>query len=261
MIKSECRTTQIQSQFAPNLNAASLKTVLILIIITAFFYATPISLANEIFGPEDLLTVKTCTGVALSPDGLWAAYTVRVQRTANEKPGSAYSELYLVNTQSGEIRPFITGQVNISSLQWNPDGTQISFLSERGENARTQVWAIPLNAGEARQITFSKTSVSTYRWHPSGKKLAYIATVAKSEHEQNLTEKGYDFIYYEENLKPRELYLIEIDQPEKIKPLIQGKAVWSFEFSTDGGLIAAALSDKNLIDHRYMFQKVHLLIY
>ncbi len=41
--------------------------------------------------------------------------------------------------------------------------------------------------------------------------------------------------------------------------MTHGVSVWSFEFAPDGKTIAAAITEKNLIDHSYMFQKVHLL--
>ncbi|HEX9653681.1 MAG TPA: S9 family peptidase [bacterium] len=217
---------------------------------------------SEPLSPKDLLRIKSVTHAHIRPDGAWIAYTVSVPRAANDKAGAAYSELYLVSPKTRENRPFITGKVNISAVQWRPDGLALAFLMKRGEDAKTQVWMIAVNGGEARQLTDSETNVEKFNWHPSGKQIAYIAETPKSKREKELEKRGYGFIYYEENLKSQNLYLIAVAAPgEKAEPeqLTKEVAVWSFEFSPDGKTVAAAISEKNLIDHSYMFQRVHLL--
>ena len=106
--------------------------------------------AQDVLTADDLFKLKSCTAAKISPDGKWVAYTVRVQREVNEKAGRAYSELYLISTNTGEIRPFICGKVNVSSPQWSVDGKRIAFLMKRGVKAHTQIWMISATGGEAR---------------------------------------------------------------------------------------------------------------
>ena len=214
--------------------------------------------AQEVFKPQDVFEIKTCTNAKISPDGKWIAYTVRVQRDVQEKAGRAYSELYIISTASGEIRPFITGKVNVSSPQWKPDGSKVSFLMKRGTDACTQVWAISVNGGEAQQITESETSVNAFRWHPKKNMLGYIAETPKSDHENDLEKKGYGFVFYEENLKHRNLYLLDTEY-NSLSQLTKDQTVWNFEFNPDGDKIAASISPQNLVDHEYMFRKIYLL--
>lgn len=230
-------------------------TILLLTVHTGVF-------AAEVFSPEDVLKTKRCSSAVISPGGEWIAYTVSIQRDPGDKPGGAYSNLFLISAKTGEIKPFITGKENVSSIRWSPDGREVSFLISRGEKEKTQIWAIRADGGEAYQLTKSKSRVLYFQWHPSGKKIAYIAVAPSTKKEKNLADKGYKFIFFEENLKHRNLYMVEkkedgcFSEPEQ---LTKGITIWDFKFSPDGKIIAAAASEKNLVDYRYMFRKINLL--
>ena len=44
-------------------------------------------------------------------------------------------------------RPFITGEVNLDSLAWRPDGKAISFLARRGKDTLRTLYAISIDGG------------------------------------------------------------------------------------------------------------------
>jgi dipeptidyl aminopeptidase/acylaminoacyl peptidase len=218
--------------------------------------------AQEVFTAEDVLNLEYATSARISPDGKWVAYTVSVPRGIDAKPGGRYTELYLVSTGNGEIRPFITGKVNVSGVRWTPDGQAISFLMTRGEKAKRQVWAIRVDGGEAIQTTKCKSSVGAFRWHPSGGQLAYTAVIPATKREKKLKDKGYGFTFYEENLKHRNLYMVDVENYRttgEARQLTDDITVRSFEFDAPGRQVAFGGTELNLIDHVYMFQKIYLL--
>lgn len=230
-------------------------------VLLTLLFSAPDSASGGVMVPGDAININFCYGAEISPDGSKIAYVVARHRSPDEEPGGRHSELYVVDAKSGEIRPFITGKVNVRSPRWSPDGSVIAFLTARGDEAKTQVWMIPVDGGESRQVTHSKTGVSNFRWHPSGGKIAYIATTPPTDREKELEEKGYDFVFFEENLKHRNLYIIDVNPEEETdaEQLTEGVTVWDLEFNPDGTKIAASVSPKNLIDYRYMFRKIYLL--
>ena len=218
--------------------------------------------AADVLTPKDILMMKRVSSAVISPNGEWIAYTVSVPREAMDKPGSAYSELYVVSTKTKEMRPFIVGKENVSAVTWKPDGSALSFVAARGDGASPQVWMIPLDGGEAVQVTRTETGVTSYAWSPAGNKIAYLLTPGKSAKEKKLEGSGYGFVYFEEDLKHRNLYLAEMGKSGLVgspQQFTKDMTVWSFVFSPDGKSIAVAVSPRNHVDDSYMFQKIHLL--
>ncbi len=213
---------------------------------------------------DDVMQLRGCSGVAVSPNGQWIAYTVGKARDIKDEPGSAYSELYLMSTRTRVVKPFVTGKGRLGRISWSPDGTKLAFISSRKPVKGPQVWVMPIDGGEAAPVTECKSGISSYQWHPKENKIAFTATTPETEKEKKLKEKGFGFIFYEENLKHRNLFMLDLDKKElpfkeRVTPLIKEKVVWSFRFSPDGKRIAAAISPKNLVDHNYMFRKIFLL--
>ena len=188
--------------------------------------------AQQPFSAADLVELRAVTEAVISPDGTLVAGTVNRQRPAGDDAGANYSELLVWDVATGSTRSFVSGQVAVREVQWSPDGRRISFLQKRGGDERTQVWAIAVDGGEAVALTKSASDVLDYRWHPAGTSVAYIAETPATEREKELKKKGYDFVFYEENLKHRNLYLQPLaadgDRPDAVQ-LTDGITVWKAE--------------------------------
>ena len=222
------------------------------------FVAEPVA---EVYTVEDLLTTRRVHEARISPDGEWIAYTVRRIRPADHKSGVDYRELYVVSTATGEVRPFVTGDVTVYEPRWSPDGAHIGFLCKRAGNRRKQVWVIALAGGEAHQVTNALGAIWSFRWHPGGSRIGYVATTPLSPRERTLHARGYKFLHFEEKLKHRNIYEVFVDASNDLATdqLTEDITVWTFEYAPNGENIAFGGSEANLVDHRYAFQHVYLL--
>ncbi|MBN2146127.1 MAG: S9 family peptidase [Anaerolineales bacterium] len=129
---------------------------------------------------EDLYQFNLISGVRISPDGKHIVYPVqRVERKTEKK----YINLWVAPTEGGEARQFTVGKQSDRSPCWSPDGSQIAFLSNRGNAEKPpQVYLIPFHGGEAHCLTGIDGEISDLSWSPDGKRL--LCTVRKLDAEQ-----------------------------------------------------------------------------
>ncbi len=232
-------------------------TLLLLVAITF----NQFSYGQSVFSADELLNLEGASIHDLKPDGSELIYSVYTPRNANEEPGSAHRKYFRMLVDSKESIPLFEEGLKGSAPQYSPDGSLISFTHKK-EGESTQVWAIPAAGGDIFQLTQAKNGLIYYRWQPDGNGIAYLSSEPKTEREKELKKRGYDFIYYEENLKKNQLFLTQLDSKFQVissKQILEGTHVWDFEFSPDGQWLAFTSSEKNLIDYRYMFRKLQIL--
>src|SRR5687767_2519087 len=122
---------------------------------------------------DDLLNLKSIGVTAISPNGSMVAYTVN---EADWKSDQFISNLWIVKSDGSGARQLTRGNKNVGQIRWSPDGTWISFATNR-QGDTSQVFAIRPDGGEAVQLTRSTSGgVNGYQWSPDGRTIAYVAS-------------------------------------------------------------------------------------
>ena len=121
---------------------------------------------------DELLTLKTVGAASISPDGKWVAYTVNY---GDFKPDAFVTQIWLVDVATSRNFQVTRGEKSSTTPRWSPDGTWLTFLSNRIED-KNQIFAINPLGGESIQLTKSETSISNFAWSDDGKSIAYLAT-------------------------------------------------------------------------------------
>ncbi|MCZ6918433.1 MAG: S9 family peptidase [Gemmatimonadetes bacterium] len=116
---------------------------------------------------DDLFRLENVGAPVLSPDGLWAAYTVSTTSLEEEK---SETRIWMVSTTDGTVLPMTSPGSSASGPQFSPDNNYLSFQAARNEG-KAQVWILDRRGGEASQLTDVEQGVSGHRWSADGGKL------------------------------------------------------------------------------------------
>jgi dipeptidyl aminopeptidase/acylaminoacyl peptidase len=188
-------------------------------------------------------------------------FSVSTPRGPNEAPGGSKTEYFRDAPSYPSPVPLFSGDIKGRSPQYSPDGEHIGFLfAEKGQ--ATQVWVMDASGTHMKKLTQEEAGISSFKWQPGKNGIAYLSTSSVSAREEALKKRGYDFIYYEENLKNNYLHMAWFDEQWKqisTWQLTDGANAWDFEFNAQGTQLAVTLSPKNLIDQRYMFRRIYLI--
>lgn len=212
------------------------------------------------FTSEDLTKLRMVTAVT-APNHGEVAYLLSVPRKPFEDvDGPAWSELHVTDL-SGRSRPYITGEVNISSIEWTPDGQHISFLAKREKDEFTSLYSIPLTGGEAKRVLDHKANISSYAWSPDGERIAFLATEEASKAEKERRDQGFTQEIYEEDWKPVQVWIADVEGNQKPKPKVlelEGSAS-ELSWGPSGENLVVALAPSPSVDDGFMARKVWLI--
>lgn len=196
---------------------------------------------------DDVMSIKTVSSAAISPDGKLVAYSVSY---SDMKDNERRNEIWMVATSGGTPRKFTSGK-NDSSPVWSPDGQWLAFLSSRPAATgstppgpapsgppRTQLYLISPFGGEAEQLTESKTGVTAFTWSNDSKRIAYIAQAPLSDTEEKKQKDKDDAIVIDEGFRFSRLWTIEIPSRASKEIVKENLVLSDPQFSPDGSTIS-----------------------
>lgn len=201
---------------------------------------------------EDLTRIKSLRDAEISPDGKKVAFTRSNPRKVYvDDDGSSWTELFVADLK-GDTRPFITGKVNISSIQWSADNKKVYFLSKRGDDKFTSLYAIPVDGGEAQKVVEHGNSIAGYALARDGKSMIFWAKDKRDKHKEKLAKKGFKAEVYEEDRESTKLWLLPLhDKTQDATPLYSDTHVIQAKFSSNNTVLVKQ-APTSLIDDSYM---------
>ncbi len=214
--------------------------------------ATPLSL-------EETVSLKRVTAVRLAPDGERIAYLLSVPREPYvDADGEAWSELHVVDLE-GRSRPYVAGEVTVKAMEWASDGRSLYFIAKRDPEAKfSSLWEIALDGGEAVERFGHVNEIQSIHPSPDGGRLAFIAADAPPRLQEELAEKGFRAVVYEESVQSSRVWLLDLESGEAAVQVLPGSAS-ALEWSPDGGRYAVALTPTPLVDDTYTARDTHVV--
>jgi dipeptidyl aminopeptidase/acylaminoacyl peptidase len=166
--------------------------------------------------PEAALNLRFISDLKLSPDGTRLAFVVTEPPTDDGRA----THIWVYDKRNGSVRQFTYSNKSEKSPRWSPDGTQLAFLSNRGEEE--QIYVMRSTGGEALPITKGKRAISSFEWSPDGKQIAFLAPDAKTEAEEKKAKEKDDARVADKEDKHARLWLLDVPKlpaPQEAKAL------------------------------------------
>jgi len=185
---------------------------------------------------EKWLSLRSAGGVALSPDGAFAAYTVS---TTDWKENSYDNEIWIAQKGQEPFQLTRTAKGSSNSPKWSPDSKWLAFLADRGD--KSQIYCISIHGGEAFPLTKEEDGVNNFSWSPDGIHIAFTKNDPESKTLKSTKDKYGAWAVEGEEYKLSHLWLIPVDFDSIPKPerLTEGNfTVTGFYWSPDGKHIA-----------------------
>lgn len=214
---------------------------------------------NAVWTPDHVARLRAVTDAQVSPDGRYVAYAVAVPRRPGiDDDGDPWTELWMLNTGTGETRPFVTGKSTVDKPAWTPNGKGIAFLAKRGDDKFKSLYVLPVDGGEARRAVGLKSDIADFSLAPDGKRVALLATSPEDEARKKLKDKGFKQEIFEEEARVTRVSIAALFDREGSAPRVLDvpgsvrQALWS----PVGGLLAMAVTPTPSVDDGMMRQTV-----
>ena len=142
---------------------------------------------------DDYFRIKEVGDPQLSPDGKWAAYTIK---TASLKDDKNYERIWMVPVSGGAAIPLTADEMTSSHPRWSPDGKFLAFISARGgtgdddDSDKKQVWLLNREGGEAQKLTDTTQDVQGFAWSPSSDRMVLLLQDPSAEELEAARERA-----------------------------------------------------------------------
>ena len=193
----------------------------------------------------DLINVPSLGDPRLRPDGKQMLF---LRTDADWKQNKTISHIWRVNNDGGDAVQMTNGAKGERSPRWSPDGTQIAFTAQRGDDKKTQVYRMPNDGGEAVRLTDHPTGLSSIQWPAPGRFLYFTATDDKTAAEKARDKVKDNVFRFDENKKNSHIWRVDVESGETEQVTTGAFSVRSFEVSRDGTMIAHHRAPGTLFD-------------
>lgn len=222
--------------------------------------ALPAIAAGDGLSLEQLASVRAVGTTAVSPDGAQVAYVLSVPRVLGvDDDGQAWSELHLASRDGGS-RGFVTGKVNVSGVEWWPDGRSLAYLAKRPGDDTRRLYRIPVDGGESLAIASLASDISAFSLSPDGRRVALLAVQPESDALKALKKQGFSQKVYEEDWRPVELWIADLGQPQaRPRRIALEGSVQSVQWSPAGDRLGLLVARRQLTDDTLVFTRVRIV--
>ena len=212
--------------------------------------------------PEDVAKIESVGQIAVSPDGSRVAFTTASlpDVTEGEENGSTQQQLRLAYGPNN-LRDFLPDDMNVSGVQFSPDGRMISFLWTKDDEERA-VYGVPIDGGSYRKLAgVEDAGVRSYAWAPDGSHMHLLVGAAENKARDSEAKAGFDSRVYEEEEQFNRLFRARIGMEADAAPqeIAVPGYVTSFDIADNARIGVIETAPTTQIDDQYVNKRVNIL--
>jgi len=193
---------------------------------------------SNLISPEDFLQLRGIQDPQFSPDGGLVAFVASDPLTGQHRT----RHIWMYDVKSKNTWQFTYSEKSETSPRWSPDGTQLAFLSSRGEEQ--QIYAMRMSGGEASALTKGKSSVSAFEWAPDGKQNAFLSPDKKSEEQEKKEKDKDDSHVADKDERRHRLRILDLATKEERALTKPNWEVKELKWSPQGKFLVIVATDK-----------------
>lgn len=205
---------------------------------------------------DHIARMKSVNGSVISEDGKFVAYTLSNPADAFKENSPNSNHLYVLNTATGETKPYYTSS-SAGNVVFRPVKGTVTFLSKASGDASNAIYEINLNGGEATKIFTTTGTILNFTWNADGNHLAYTVKESAKAPATSLTYKPN---FYEEEFSSQKGFMVNVGvEKSEPRPLNVNGTIYMMSWSPDGTKLAVSVAPTSSVDDSYMKQQVVIL--
>jgi dipeptidyl aminopeptidase/acylaminoacyl peptidase len=131
--------------------------------------AAPLDAPNRLLQGGDLFGLQYAADPQMRPDGKVVAY---VRNSFDIMTDRARQSIWLVDAETGEQTPLITGGGSHTSPRWSADGGRLAYVST-AEEGRPQLYVRWMQSGQTAKLAELLSAPADLAWSPDGRLIAF----------------------------------------------------------------------------------------
>ncbi len=203
---------------------------------------------------EDYFSQSYITNIAASPDGQWVCYSELRWNPPSEKRNG---DLWIVNTQTKELRRLTFDSASDRSPHWSNDGKWIYFASGRKNGSavapydgKTQVWKVAVADGRVIPVTRVKSGIDDFRYDGGDKLYYVIADEADDDPWADMRKKFGKLKYGDTTRDVSEIWQLDLTTWRSKKIVDPKRYIFDWSISPDHSRIAMITTpDSKLVSY------------
>lgn len=221
----------------------------------ALFTANPLSstLFAQGVTPDHVAKMKNVTNSVVSNDGKFVAYTLSTPADPFKENAPNSSHLYILNTETGESKPYFTS-ANVSGIAFRPVKGTFTFLSREQGDDTNAIYEVDVNEEKASKVYSYISNILSYTWQADGRHLAFSINERGAKPATPLT---YSPDFYEEQFSTRRAFIHDVENKDANPQFIDvNGSVYMMNWNADGTKLAVSVAPTTSVDDSFMKQQV-----